>query len=108
VSGLQRTRKGRWPDMALTAVYRNSAADRAALHEAFACCTAAIFQAWRGDQDPALLSLLEAEIDALNVMLAAIKQAANRSAGNTAGAAPPFRHALSQAGRRGGTTPQRP
>lgn len=75
--------------MALTAVYRSSAADRAALHEAFACCTAAIFQAWRGDQDPALLSLLEAEIDALNVMLAAIKQAANRSAGNTAGAAPP-------------------
>jgi hypothetical protein len=59
------------------------------LHDAFACCTAAVFRAWRGDRDPALLSLLEAhaaaeeafgpgssEVDALDVVFAAIKHAA--------------------------------
>jgi hypothetical protein len=64
-------------------------ADLAALHDAFACCTAAVSRAWRGDREPALLSLLEAhaaaeeafgpgssEVDALNVVFAAIKHAA--------------------------------
>ena len=63
--------------MALTVGHRSStAADLAALHDAFAGCTEAVLQAWRVDQDPAFLSLLEAEVHALNVMLAAIKQAA--------------------------------
>jgi hypothetical protein len=64
-------------------------ADLAALHDTFACCTAAVFRAWRGDRDSALLSLLEAhaaaeeafgpgstEVDALSVVFAAIKHAA--------------------------------
>jgi hypothetical protein len=67
-------------------------ADLVALHDAFACCTAAVLRAWRGDRDPALLSLLEAhaaaeeafgpgssEVDALNVVFAAIKHAAETS-----------------------------
>jgi hypothetical protein len=64
-------------------------ADLAALHDAFACCTTAVLQAWRGNRDPALLSLREAhaaaeeafgpgssEVDALGVVFAAIRQAA--------------------------------
>jgi hypothetical protein len=66
-----------------------SVADLPALHDAFACCTSAVLQAWRGDHDSASLSLLEAqtaaeeafgsgssEAAALNVVFAAIKQAA--------------------------------
>ena len=65
--------------MALTVVHRSSSAtDLAALHDAFAGCIAAVLQAWHGDQEPVFLSLLEAEVDALNAMLAAIKQAARR------------------------------
>jgi hypothetical protein len=76
-----------------------SAADLPALHDAFACGSSAVLQAWRGDRDSALLSLLEAqaaaeeafgpgssEAAALNVVFAAIKQAADRGAGNTAAA----------------------
>jgi hypothetical protein len=68
-----------------------SAPDLPALHDMFACCTTAVLRAWRGDRDSALLSLLEAqavaeeafgagstEADALNVVFAAIKQAAGR------------------------------
>lgn len=68
-----------------------SVANLPALHDAFACCTSAVLQAWRGDRDSALLSLLEAqaaaeeafgsgssEAAALNVVFAAIKQAARR------------------------------
>ena len=64
-------------------------ADLAALHDTFACCTAAVLQAWRGNRDPALLSLREAhvaaeeafgpgssEVAALGVVFAAIRQAA--------------------------------
>ena len=62
--------------MALTVVDRSSSpVDLVAVYAAFACCARAVFQAWH-DQDPALLSLLEAEVDALNVVLAAIRQAA--------------------------------
>ena len=63
----------------------------AALHDALACCSTAVIQAWRGDSDSASLSLLEAqtaaeeafghgspELDALNVVFSAIKQAAGR------------------------------
>ena len=66
-----------------------SVADLPALHDAFACGTSAVLQAWRGDRDSALLSLLEAqaaaeeafgpgspEAVALGVVFAAIKQAA--------------------------------
>lgn len=68
-----------------------SVADLPALHDAFACGTSAVLQAWRGDRDSALLSLLEAqaaaeeafgrgspEAVALGVVFAAIKQAARR------------------------------
>lgn len=71
-------------------------ADLPALHDALACCTSAVLQAWRGDRDSALLSLLEAqaaageafgpgspEADALSVVFAAIKQAARHGACNT-------------------------
>jgi hypothetical protein len=64
-------------------------ADLAALHDAFACCTTAVLQAWRGNRDPALLSLREphaaaeeafgpggSEVDALGVVFAVIRQAA--------------------------------
>lgn len=63
----------------------------AALHDALACCSTAVVQAWRGDRDSASLSLLEAqtaaeeafgrgspEVDALSVVFSAIKQAAGR------------------------------
>lgn len=65
------------------------APDLAALHDALACASTGAVQAWRGDQDSASLSLLEAhvaaeeafgrgspEAEALNVVLAAITQAA--------------------------------
>jgi hypothetical protein len=68
-----------------------SVADLPALHDTFACCTTAVLRAWRGDRDSALLSLLEAqaaaeeafgagssEAGALNVVFAAIRQAAGR------------------------------
>ena len=65
--------------MALTLVHHGgSEANLVALHDAFARCTAAVFQAWHNNPDPALLPLLEAEVDALNVAFAAIKQAAGR------------------------------
>jgi hypothetical protein len=66
-------------------------ADLAALHDALSCCATAADQTWRGDIDSASLSLLEANvaaeeafgrgspvIEALNVVFAAIKQAAGR------------------------------
>jgi hypothetical protein len=66
-----------------------SALDLPALHDAFACGTTAVLQAWRGHPDSALLSLLEAqaaaeeafgsgssEAEALSVVFAAIKQTA--------------------------------
>jgi hypothetical protein len=65
------------------------APDLSALHDALACATTAAVQAWRGDRESASLSLLEAhvaaeeafgrgspEVDALDVVLAAITQAA--------------------------------
>lgn len=64
--------------------------DLAALHDALGCAATAAVQAWRGDQDSATLSLIEAhgaaeeafgpgspEADALNVVFAAIAQAAH-------------------------------
>jgi hypothetical protein len=79
--------------MARTQAHRDgSAADLPALHDAFACCTTAVLQAWRGNRESSLLSLLEAraaaeeafgacspEADALNIVFAAIKQAAGRA-----------------------------
>jgi hypothetical protein len=65
------------------------APDLSALHDALGCATAAAVHAWRGDRDAASLSLIEAhvaaeeafgrgspEVDALNVVFAAITQAA--------------------------------
>ena len=62
--------------------------DLAALHDALGCATAAVAHAWRGEGDAASLSLIEAyaaaeeafghgtpEVDALNVVFAAITQA---------------------------------
>jgi hypothetical protein len=64
--------------------------DLAALHSALGCATTAVVQAFRGDQDSVALSLLEAHLaaeeafgpaspgaDALNVVFAAITQAAS-------------------------------
>jgi hypothetical protein len=64
--------------------------DLGALHDALGCAASAAVQAWRGDQDSASLSLIEAhaaaeeafgceapEVDALNVVFAAITQAAH-------------------------------
>jgi hypothetical protein len=66
--------------VALTVAHHGaSEADLTALHDAFARCIAAVYQAWPGGEDPAFLALLEAEVDAINVMFAAIKQAAGRS-----------------------------
>lgn len=61
----------------------------AALHDALGCAVAAVAQAWRGDQDSMSLSLIEAHaaaeeafgsgspgVDALNVVFAAIAEAA--------------------------------
>ncbi len=66
-----------------------SGPDLAALHDALSCAAAAVEQAFRGDGDSASLSLLEAHaaaeeafgptgpgVDALNVVFAAITQAA--------------------------------
>jgi hypothetical protein len=63
--------------------------DLAALHDALACASAAIVQAWRGDRDSASRSLIEAHaaaeeafgprtpgVDALDAAFAAIAQAA--------------------------------
>lgn len=78
--GTPRRKRRRWPDVALTVAHHGaSEADLTALHDAFALCTSAVYQAWRGGEDPAFLALLEAEVDAINVMFAAIKQAAGRS-----------------------------
>jgi hypothetical protein len=68
----------------------NSSADLAALHDALGCAAAVAVHAWRGDQDAASLSLIEAHAaaeeafglgnpgaDALGVVLAAIAQAAH-------------------------------
>jgi hypothetical protein len=65
-------------------------ADLAALHDALGCAAMAAVQAWHGDRDSASLSLLEAhvageeafgrgspEVEALNVVFAAITQAAH-------------------------------
>jgi hypothetical protein len=62
--------------------------DLAALHDALGCAAMAVAQAFRGDEDSAALSLTEAhaaakeafgrgapEVDALNVVFAAISQA---------------------------------
>jgi hypothetical protein len=71
---------------------RHSAAvGLAALNDALACASAAVTQAVQGDRGSASLSLLEAraaaeeafgpgsrEVDALNVVFSAIKQAADR------------------------------
>lgn len=70
---------------------RSPAPDLAALHDALACASTGAVQAWRGDQDSASLSLLEAhvaaeeafgrgspEVEALNVVFTAITQAATR------------------------------
>jgi hypothetical protein len=67
-----------------------SVVDLAALHDALACASTAADQAWGGDGDSASLSLTEAhaaaeeafgsgspEVDALDVVLAAITQAAH-------------------------------
>jgi hypothetical protein len=64
--------------------------DLGALHDALGCAAEAAVQAWRGDQDSASLSLIEAHaaaeeafgpagpgVDALNVVFAAIAQAAS-------------------------------
>jgi hypothetical protein len=68
---------------------RGPVADLAALHDALGCAATAAVQAWRGDRDSASLSLIEAHaaaeeafgpagpgVDALNVVFAAITQAA--------------------------------
>jgi hypothetical protein len=65
-------------------------ADLAALHDALGCAATAVEQAFRGDRDSASLSLIEAHaaaeeafgrgtvgVDALDVVLAAITQAAH-------------------------------
>jgi hypothetical protein len=65
--------------------------DLAALHDALGCAAMATVHAWRRDRDAASLSILEAHAaaeeafgcgspaaEALNVVLAAIKQAAGR------------------------------
>jgi len=70
-----------------------TATDLAALHDALGCAAVAAVQAWRGDQDSASLSLIEAHVaaeeafgpgnpgvDALNVVFAAITQAASARA----------------------------
>jgi hypothetical protein len=77
-------------EAALGAGTATPVADLAALHDALACATTAAVQAWRGDREPASLSLLEAhvaaeeafgpgspEVEALNVVFAAITQAAH-------------------------------
>ena len=64
-------------------------ADLAALHDALGCAVTAIVQAFRGDEDSASLSLIEAEaateeafgrgspgVEALDVVFGAITQAA--------------------------------
>jgi hypothetical protein len=74
-----------------TLVHRGGGTDLAALHDALGCAATAAVQAFRGDGDSASLSLTEAHaaaneafgsgspgVDALNVVFAAIKQAAGR------------------------------
>jgi hypothetical protein len=69
---------------------RNPVTDLAALHGALGCATTAVVQVFRGDADSASLSLIEAQVaaeeafaptspesDALNVVFAAIAQAAS-------------------------------
>jgi hypothetical protein len=64
------------------------APDLSALHDALACASTGAVQAWRGNQESASISLIEAhaaaedafgcgspEVDALDVVLAAITQA---------------------------------
>jgi hypothetical protein len=76
--------------MPRTLVHRSGAVtDLAALHDALGCAAMAAVQAFRGDEDAASLSLTEAHaaaeeafgsgspgVDALNVVFAAIAQAA--------------------------------
>jgi hypothetical protein len=84
-----------------------STPDLAALNDTLAVCMTAVLEAWRGNPDSASLALLEAhaaaeeafgtgspEIDALSVVFAAIKQAADRGAGNTAGRPEPKSNAI--------------
>jgi hypothetical protein len=79
------------PKSPTSAAANLTATDLAALHDALSCCATAADQAWRGDRASASLSLLEAhaaaeeafgrgspEVNALNVVFAAIKQAAGR------------------------------
>ena len=67
--------------------------DLAALHDALVCSATALVQAWRGDQDSASLSLIEAHaaaeeafgpaspgVDALDLVLAAITETAQARA----------------------------
>jgi hypothetical protein len=69
---------------------RNPATDLAALHDALGCAAVAAVEAWRGNHDSTALSLIEAhaaaeeafgrgapEVDSLNVVFAAITQAAH-------------------------------
>lgn len=72
--------------------------DLAALHDALGCAAMAAVQAFRGDEDSAALSLIEAhaaaeeafgregpEVDALNVVFAVITQAAHSKTRRPAG-----------------------
>ena len=72
--------------------------DLGALHDAFGCAAMAAVEAWRGNPDSAALSLIEAhaaaeeafgreapEVDALNVVFAAIRQAAHSKTRRPAG-----------------------
>jgi len=77
--------------MPRTLVHRSGpATDLAALHDALGCASTAIVQAFRGDEDSASLSLIEAQaateeafgrgspgVEALGVVFAAITQAAH-------------------------------
>jgi hypothetical protein len=75
-----------------TLVHHGGGTDLAALHDALGCAATAAVQAFRGDGDSASLSLTEAHaaaneafgsgspgVDALNVVFAAIAQAAAAS-----------------------------
>lgn len=78
--------------------HSGSATDFGALHDALGCAATAAVEAWRGNHDSAALSLIEAhaaaeeafgrgtpEVDALNVVFAAIAQAAHSQTRRPAG-----------------------
>ena len=96
---LRLTPRKRWPEMPGTLVHRSGpVANLAALHDALGCAAMAVVQAARGDEDSASLSLIEAhaaagalEVHALNVVFAAITEAA---------------HSNDQAAGRGARTPR--